>query len=61
MNSKIPTADRHVFILVYNTKLIDDTRRRMNEWITFRAENRTQFYDVCMQDFGEETYHIAVT
>jgi hypothetical protein len=37
-NLEIPTAVRHVFILVYNMKLIGDTRRRVNERITFRAE-----------------------
>lgn len=39
MNMEIPTAVRHVFILVYNMKLIDDTRRKVNERITFLAEN----------------------
>jgi len=41
MNLEIPTAVRHLFILVYNIKLIDDTRRRVNKRITFRTENRT--------------------
>ena len=42
-------------------KLIDDTRRRVNEQITFRAETELKFYDLCMQGFGGETYHIAAT
>jgi hypothetical protein len=41
MNLEIPTAVRHVLVLVYVMKLIEDTRRRVNERITFRAENRT--------------------
>jgi hypothetical protein len=41
MNLEIPIAVVHVFILVYNMKLTDDTRERVNERITFRAENRT--------------------
>jgi len=41
MNLEIPIAVVHVFILVYNMKLIDDTRGRVIKRITFRAENRT--------------------
>jgi len=63
MNLEIPTAVRHVFILAYiiiwNWKTIQE-----EEWMSrsFSAQKtELKFYDVCMQDFGGETYHIVAT
>jgi len=57
MNLEIPIAVVHVFILVYTMKLIDDTRGRSHSV----QKTELKSYDVCMKDFGGETYYKVAT